>query len=63
MSERAKKPRYMEPYTATWKRMANEIARSYAPQIHDCGACGGPVAKGYCCQRCGSRDPERRVSR
>lgn len=53
-----KKPRRMQPHTVAWERMANELARSFAPAIHPCADCGGPVIKGYCCTRCGSDNPE-----
>ncbi len=56
MEQKEKKPRKMKPYTAAWERLANEKARSWV-QIHACRDCGGPVVKGYCCNRCGSSNP------
>lgn len=53
-----RKPRRMVPYTAEWQRRANEMARGWAPLIYPCRECGGPVFKGYCCNRCGSTNPE-----
>ncbi len=52
------KPKKMKPHTKKWKNMAIEIAFDYAPPIYPCYDCGGPVAKGYCCTRCGSNNPE-----
>ena len=53
------KPAKMEPYTEKWERMAGQVARGYCPAIYPCADCGGPVVKGYCCNRCGSDSPER----
>jgi len=57
MAEKKPKPRRMKPHTPQWERMANELARGYAPSIHPCRHCGGPVVDGYCCERCGSATP------
>lgn len=51
-------PRKMKPHTRAWWNAANALARSYAPRIYPCAHCGGPVADGYCCQRCGTDDPQ-----
>lgn len=56
-----RKPRKMKPYTARWESMAAAVAYGFAPQIYPCVECGGPVAMGYCCSRCGSDDPSNRV--
>ena len=52
-----RKPRKMRPHTRAWEAMANQLARGFAPPIHPCKHCGGPVIKGYCCERCGSDEP------
>lgn len=52
-----KKITRMEPHTDEWNRMANSLARSFAPPIHICRDCGGPVIQGYCCTRCRSINP------
>jgi len=48
--------RKLTPYTIYWEKLANSLARSIV-NIRPCKDCGGPVVKGYCCGRCGSRDP------
>lgn len=53
----AKKIKKMQPYTYEWEKMANSLARGFCPTIHPCKDCGGPVVKGYCCDRCGSGMP------
>ncbi len=57
MSNR-KKVKRLQPFTRAWEAKADALARCYAPQIYPCKDCGGPVANGYCCQRCGSTSPE-----
>lgn len=47
----------MKPYTEAWERSANNLARSYCPNIYPCGDCGYPVIRGYCCTSCQSSDP------
>jgi hypothetical protein len=47
----------IEPYTPEWERLANQVARDFAPTIYPCADCGRPVANGYCCTHCGSNDP------
>ena len=42
-----------------WQRLANQIAREYAPDIYVCAKCQYPVLSGYCCQFCGSNNPRR----
>ena len=52
------KPKFkIEPYSAKWERMADEIARGNTTII-PCKDCGYPVMAGYCCQHCGSQEPE-----
>ena len=48
----------IRPYTVYWERLANLVARDFAPELHPCKDCGGPVVTGYCCTRCGSDEPE-----
>lgn len=55
-----RKPRKLKPYTDAWERLANALARAYAPDIYDCVECGGPVCRGYVCQRCGCNNPSER---
>lgn len=55
---RPRKPKHMTPYTPEWERLANAEARSFAPEVRPCADCGGPYIKGYCCNRCGSHNPE-----
>jgi len=43
--------------TVKWKKMANELARSFCPPIYPCKECGYPVIQGYCCGACGSDSP------
>ena len=50
------RPKMMNPETRRWERLANELARSRVA-IRACLDCGGPVVDGYCCHRCGSRNP------
>lgn len=38
-----------EPYSKEWEMAANELARSYAPNIYACPECTRPVAEGYVC--------------
>jgi hypothetical protein len=52
-----KKIKNIEPYTLKWEKMANQLARSWAPPIHPCRECGYPVLSGYCCGTCGSNNP------
>lgn len=52
MGTKTRKPRMMEPYTPTNSR------EGYAPGIYPCADCGGPVIRGYCCERCGSSNPK-----
>jgi hypothetical protein len=57
---KTRKPRRIEPYTPAWERLANAEARCFCPRIYPCGECGGPVVDGYCCNRCGSSEPQAR---
>ena len=52
-----KKIKKIEPYTPQWERMANSLARDYAPTIKPCKECGHPVIDGYCCGFCKSVNP------
>lgn len=51
-----RKPRRIKEGSRIYERMANEEARNWC-QIRPCRDCGGPVNDGYCCNRCGSRNP------
>ena len=58
MSEPIKpKVKKMTPYTRKWIALAGRVARDYV-SIYPCAECGGPVVQPYCCQRCGSSNPE-----
>ena len=48
----------IEPYTPYWNKLANILARDFAPIIYPCATCGYPVPKGYCCNTCGNSDPQ-----
>jgi hypothetical protein len=47
----------IEPYSNRWEQLANEQARSYAPEIYPCVKCGYPVISGYCCNFCNNENP------
>lgn len=49
-----RKPRKIQPFTRQWQKRADIYARDIAPRIDACPDCGGPVAAGYRCRRCGS---------
>lgn len=53
---RKRKPRMIEEGSRTYERMANEEAKMWC-QLRPCRDCGAPVNDGYCCNRCGSRNP------
>ena len=53
-----KKPRPIKEYGPTWHKLANQLCWNYAPNVITCVDCGYPVLEGYCCQFCGSSDPE-----
>lgn len=57
MTNEKKRIRKIKPYTTKWEKLADQLARSYAPEIHPCRHCGYPVAKGYCCGTCQSNNP------
>ena len=42
-----------------FERLANILARQYAPPIYACQKCGYPVAKGYVCTHCGDGNPSQ----
>ncbi len=44
--------RKIQPNSRTWERRANELARSYAPEIAPCEKCNNPVIDGYLCTYC-----------
>jgi hypothetical protein len=52
------KPRRMKPYAAKWEKQANSLARGFCPAIYPCAHCNGPVVRGFCCDGCGSTNPE-----
>jgi len=54
------KMRKWEPYSPSWERAANRLARSFSPGIHPCKKCGYPVIHGYCCTGCGDTNPSSR---
>ena len=45
------------PYDDKWEKLANQIARDFAPEIYPCKKCGYPVPEGYCCTACGTSVP------
>ncbi len=51
-----KKIKKIESDTIKWRKLANELARSWV-QIKPCCDCGYPVIDGYCCSFCGSNLP------
>jgi len=56
--EKKRKVRKIKPHTRNWDKMANELARGFAPTIKPCKECGYPVITGYCCEiGCGSNCP------
>ena len=44
-----------------YERLANQVARNFAPEIHPCAKCGHPVVDGYCCGFCGDINPDETV--
>jgi len=40
-----------------YEREANNLARTYAPDIYPCKKCGHPVVSGYCCTFCNDENP------
>jgi len=52
------KRRRLNPDGPQWRRLADQLARDYAPEMYPCAHCSYPVAKGYCCGTCGTADPE-----
>ena len=47
----------IEPYSPTYERMANSLARNYVT-IKPCAKCGAPHIVIYCCGHCGTSDPD-----
>ena len=50
----------MKAYSPEWEKIANNMARSYCPNIYPCGKCESPVIEGYCCITCGDTNPRER---
>jgi len=48
-----------EPYSQEWNRLADLLARSFAPHIYPCAECRYPVASGYTCGSCGNNNPRQ----
>jgi hypothetical protein len=57
MEQKTKHVQKIKPYTQYWERLANNMARSFCPNIYACAKCGNPVVSGYCCTGCGTGDP------
>ena len=55
--EAKKKPRKIKPYGPKWERLADAVARGFAPSLYPCAKCGYPVLSGYCCSGCQTSDP------
>ena len=47
----------MKSGTRYWQKIANELARDFAPDIYPCRKCNYPVISGYCCRNCKCGDP------
>jgi hypothetical protein len=47
----------LPPYSRRWEALANQLARSAAPEIYPCAHCQYPVLEGWCCTGCGSSSP------
>lgn len=59
MSGKKRAVKEIKPYSPRWEELANQLARSFAPDIFPCKTCKRPVVSGYCCQSCGETDPGR----
>lgn len=44
-----KKPRKIRVEGPKYERLANELARDFAPEVHACKDCNHPVIEGFCC--------------
>lgn len=51
------KPRFVDEDSPQYRKLSRALADDLCPSIHPCRDCGGPVAKGLCCTRCGSTNP------
>jgi len=58
-----KKIKKIKTDTPYWQRLADKVARSFAPEIYPCAKCGYPVVTGYCCTHCLDDNPEKSRSR
>lgn len=56
-TDQKNKPKPIDPESPRWEKLANQMARDFAPQIIACKHCRYPVVEGYCCRYCGSSDP------
>lgn len=50
----------IDPDGKYWEKLANEMARAFAPDIYPCCKCNHPVITGYCCTNCGDDNPSER---
>ena len=57
MKEKLRKTKPIEIYGVEWEEEANKLARSWVI-INPCKHCNHPVIDGYCCDACGSSDPQ-----
>ena len=51
----------LKPYSKTWERKANSLARSFCPSIYACKKCNYPVVSGYICGHCKDPSPSTTV--
>jgi hypothetical protein len=58
MSEKKRKIRRIDPNGRKWQRLAIKMAVDFCPRIYACIHCSYPVILGYCCETCGSVDPQ-----
>jgi hypothetical protein len=57
-------PKYPgDPRDEEWQRMANALARGFAPTIYACKSCGYPAIEGYSCTTCGNLSPRDEVEK
>jgi hypothetical protein len=57
VTKKTRKLKRITPFTPKWHELAYQLLLGYAPDVLPCSHCGGPVLRGYCCNRCGSGDP------
>ncbi len=55
--------RKIKPYSIAWEKLANEMARTFSPDMYPCADCNNPVFKGYCCDYCGSDHPYEKTTK